>query len=380
MKKKYRQCSGVLSIDDPYLYKYLGSEGPLMRALTDRRRTTNCVIYGRTLHTYALVQGLLNRGVSPSSIIMCVPEPQCHMTEYDASDPIMQEDLPVIYPNAYEDENIELKIQLMLEEMGITIYKQVKLAQIITDKDKEKNEPPKPAQTTMGLDGHPTDDQEEVYEGAVLERLLFKKLNEVDDEEEEDEDEDENRSHGEENSNMGGVTGGDGESAEGDERSQNEGAEHHEKRKRRKKNELEIEARVLVTCGHRDVDSDVFKSIHDNGLVYNGRLIVDRNFQTTDPSIFAAGSLCEFSNRYKALSQGRSLRMDRYNGREMGSRLARSVFDIHDPYQPGQDESQQQDTELPLFFLPQGQGGVLPNDIIYYHIKTTNPLILKPGE
>lgn len=48
----------------------------------------------------------------------------------------MQEDLPVIYPNAFDDENIEAKIQTMLEEMGITIYKQVKLMQIITDKDK----------------------------------------------------------------------------------------------------------------------------------------------------------------------------------------------------------------------------------------------------
>jgi len=71
--------------------------------------------------------------------------------------------------------------------------------------------------------------------------------------------------------------------------------------------------------------------------------------------------------------------MDRYNGREIGSRLARSVFDIHDPYQPSAGENQG-DEELPLFFLPQGQGAVLPNNIIYYHIKTTNPLILKPGE
>jgi len=39
----------------------------------------------------------------------------------------MQEDLPVIYPNAFEDVNIEQKIQSMLEELGITIYKQVKL-------------------------------------------------------------------------------------------------------------------------------------------------------------------------------------------------------------------------------------------------------------
>jgi thioredoxin reductase len=78
--------------------------------------------------------------------------------------------------------------------------------------------------------------------------------------------------------------------------------ENKHKKVKRKKNQMELECRVLITCCHRDVDEDVFRSIHENGLVYNGRLIVDRNFQTTDPSIFAAGSLCEFSNRYKALA------------------------------------------------------------------------------
>lgn len=64
-RQRMKQCSGVLSIDDPYLYKYLDLGGPLMKALTDRRRTSNCVVYGRTLNTYALIQGLLNRGVRP---------------------------------------------------------------------------------------------------------------------------------------------------------------------------------------------------------------------------------------------------------------------------------------------------------------------------
>lgn len=109
-----------------------------------------------------------------------------------------------------------------------------------------------------------------------MERLLFKKLDLVDDEEEEDEDEDENKSHNmDKDSNLGGMTGEDN-SGEEDKSQADEG--HQEKKKRRKKNELELEARVLVTCGHRDVDPDVFKSIHDNGLVYNGRLIVDRHF------------------------------------------------------------------------------------------------------
>jgi hypothetical protein len=41
---------------------------------------------------------------------------------------------------------------------------------------------------------------------------------------------------------------------------------------------LEVECRVLITAGHRDVDQDVFLAIHNNGLVYNGRLIVDKSF------------------------------------------------------------------------------------------------------
>jgi len=126
----------------------------------------------------------------------------------------------------------------------------------------------------------------------------------------------------------------DAESADGgdaDNKSQAGQEEQVVQKKRRKKNELELQCRVLITTGHKDVDGDVFNSIHNNGLVYNGRLIVDKNFQTTDPSIFSAGPLCEFSGRYKAIAQGKPLRMDRYNGREMGSRLARSVFDIYDP-------------------------------------------------
>lgn len=71
--------------------------------------------------------------------------------------------------------------------------------------------------------------------------------------------------------------------------------------------------------------------------------------------------------------------MDRFNGREMGSRLARSVFDIYDPsLGSGIDPSSMED-ELPAFYLPQGFGGILPNNLIYYNIRTTNPLILKQG-
>lgn len=45
--------------------------------------------------------------------------------------------------------------------------------------------------------------------------------------------------------------------------------------------------------------------------------------------------------------------MDRYNGREIGSRLARSVFDIYDPNAvSNMNENMEEADELPLFYLP----------------------------
>ena len=66
----------------------------------------------------------------------------------------------------------------------------------------------------------------------------------------------------------------------------------------------------------------------------------------------------------------------------MGSRLAKSVFDIYDPTisQAVNEQTSMNDEELPSFFLPQGMGGQIPGGLIYYYIKTTNPLVKKEGE
>ena len=53
---------------------------------------------------------------------------------------------------------------------------------------------------------------------------------------------------------------------------------------------------MMVTSGLVDIDYEIFFIIHENGLVYNGRLIVLSNFQTsTEPQIFCCGKICEFS-------------------------------------------------------------------------------------
>jgi len=166
----------------------------------------------------------------------------------------------------------------MLTEKGVNIVKETKLIQIITDKEKDKPEKGAAGQPGgLGMNSVDTE-PEEGNLNANLERVLFKKLDIPDEEEEEDEVDMEDKSSQNDKSEMGGMTGEDS-NMEGEDKS-NMDAEQADlaKKKKRKKNELEIECRVLISCGHRDVDQDVFKSIHDNGLVYNGRLIVDRNF------------------------------------------------------------------------------------------------------
>ena len=131
--------------------------------------------------------------------------------------------------------------------------------------------------------------------------------------------------------------------------------------------EKTIPCKILVTAGRVDVDHEIFYAIHNNGLVFNGRVIVNNQFLTTDPFIYSAGSLCEFSQQFKHLSPGRCLRMDRYNGREIGVKLSRSVLSM---IELDSLKGLVEDTkdEMPYFYMPRGKGGVLPGGFYYYFI------------
>ena len=131
--------------------------------------------------------------------------------------------------------------------------------------------------------------------------------------------------------------------------------------------EKSINCKILVTAGRVDVDNEIFYAIHNNGLVFNGRVIVNNQFLTTDPNIYAAGSLCEFSQQFKHLSPGRCLRMDRYNGREIGIKLSRSLLGMIElDSLKGLFEDTKE--EMHYFYMPRGKGGVLPGGYYYYFI------------
>jgi hypothetical protein len=131
--------------------------------------------------------------------------------------------------------------------------------------------------------------------------------------------------------------------------------------------EIETPSSFFVTSGLIDIDKEIFNIIHENGLVYNGRLIVKSNFQTTENEIFACGKICEFSQRYKNYSIGKSLRLDKYNGRELGGILSKHILEKLDLSYLTTERYNEDD--LPKLYMPVGRGGALLKKMVYYYIK-----------
>lgn len=222
LPKDKKRVEGLLSIDDPYLYQHLRTGGTLMNVLTNRRRPQNCVIYGRTLHAYTCIQGLLSRGMRPEQITYVIPGETCHVQESYDEEEEMYNDLPIINPPAFSDEYIESKIQRMIEARGIRIVRNALLMQILEDEENQ------------------------------IDSVLFKLLD-IPDEEEDDDELEGIDDKSEQESRQSALNGMDDGSMEGDiEKSQQE--EQVVQKKKRKKNELELYCKVLITAGHRDVD------------------------------------------------------------------------------------------------------------------------------
>lgn len=308
---------GVYSIDDPYLYRAFrptGYKDGNLELLLRKKKPQYIGVYGRNLHTIAFINGLLNRGVDGSRIQYVIPPKTfAYKAKFSTNQERAEyEDLKVNDPDAFEDEAIQRKVFRIIRAANVKIYQDYSLQELITD---PKN----------------------VLQGMIIKRRRTK-----------EEIEELTQKNLEAQAEKGGNPE-DFQPVEEDEY-------------------LEVSMRFLVTSGTVDIDKEIFNIIHENGLVYNGRLIIKSNFQTTDPVIFACGRICEFSQRYKNQAVGTSLRLDKYNGRELGQKLAKSVLDSLDLSHLF-DAPITSEEEIPFFSMPIGQGALLPGNLIYYHVK-----------
>lgn len=70
----------------------------------------------------------------------------------------------------------------------------------------------------------------------------------------------------------------------------------------------------LLLCGDTpNADPDVFRAANNSGLVYDGRLVVDPSFRTSDPAVLAGGTLTKFSRVHGACAP----RHEKFNAREV---------------------------------------------------------------
>lgn len=115
------------------------------------------------------------------------------MNEVEA-DAAVDEDMPWIYPGAFDDAALEEKIQKSLEDAGVTIVRECKLIEIISDKDLSQS---KNSMSKGDVGAHDSTASEEHAStwGGQLERIVLKRLDIPDEEEEEDEFEQDEKSH-----------------------------------------------------------------------------------------------------------------------------------------------------------------------------------------
>jgi hypothetical protein len=95
--------------------------------------------------------------------------------------------MPWIYPNAFQDADLEEKICTNLKEMGITIIRECKLIEILTDKENTSRSSQKSLSHDISQDG--------VESWGQLERIVLKRMDIPDEEEEEDEFEQDEKSN-----------------------------------------------------------------------------------------------------------------------------------------------------------------------------------------
>lgn len=361
----YRSVNGCMSAADPSIRDLLVEGGTLVKSLI-WNPLSYAVVYGRSLHAYCVVQGLLMRKVPPTKIILVLP-------------PRLQDDSQQLSVDAfYAGDEVEIKIHNILKSMDMKVYEGYSLLGIQQDNRQRLK--------ALILEDHTNEiafyKSSAEDAGAKAEAGAAPKSGKV----------------------RCGIM-------------EDFGVSPNNLRQKL------LACRILITADAVNVDPDIFNSVHGNGLVYDGRLIVDHNFKTTDDAIFGAGSLCEFSRRFKRKNAERYLRHDGYNGREVGSKLSQALLRVLDPVNgdvvaaggsarggaaggaaspteggaaaggaaaptpqaaaaggdpfEGLDGGAASPDMLPDFYMPIAKGGFLPGNLHYYRIhscKRAGPL------
>ncbi|CAK9110604.1 Cilia- and flagella-associated protein 61 (CFAP61) (Flagellar-associated protein 61) [Durusdinium trenchii] len=302
----------------------------LRRAVLDRhtKRDSKAVVFGTTLEAYAAVEALLEWGRPGESITMVFPGSKPESA--DGSHPVFGEDIwaATCVENALQEAGVNMRYGMALTSIE---YSRGYVSAAVFSKSEAALEAEAAAQATQ---------QEAKEEG--------KQATGSDDEQEDAESEAHDDGKAESKSATGATAAPFSAAAAAEE----EGKEIDP--------EVVLPCGILITAGTRDIDPDIFQSVNDTGLVYDGRMVVNTRFQTVDPRIFGSGPSVKFSRKYRVKHC-----LEAFNSREVGCAVAESLLEEIDPLRSA---SAPNGAFVPTFSLPRvvAHNVELPGRISYF--------------
>lgn len=84
---------------------------------------------------------------------------------------------------------------------------------------------------------------------------------------------------------------------------------------------VELRCCLMVCMEDKDIDPNILSTLNKRSIVFDGRVIVENNYRTTDPFVFAAGPVAMFTRRY-----GATQNFDDFKARDIGSHLGEVVL------------------------------------------------------
>ncbi|XP_028417535.1 cilia- and flagella-associated protein 61-like [Dendronephthya gigantea] len=128
---------------------------------------------------------------------------------------------------------------------------------------------------------------------------------------------------------------------------------------------LMLECQAFFCFQDEKVDYEAYKAINDSCLVYDGKLVVDKEFLTNDPAIRAAGPLTKFARRYHSESWTHA----NFNSKEVGKLLAESMMPLFDPTLQSSTITKDNEASLvPVFKEPKIFSAILPGGFHYLQV------------
>ena len=76
---------------------------------------------------------------------------------------------------------------------------------------------------------------------------------------------------------------------------------------------IELACNLIITVEEKDTDANILAMLNKQSIVFDGRVIIDANYRTTNSKICAVGPVAMFTRRY-----GTNSDLDVYNARDVG--------------------------------------------------------------